>query len=236
MSFVIFFNSLAGEDEDNAADDCRAVFAKELAVGARNLDDVEDLVGNLDEDDVDAAVPMLDVLEALTTPFFTPILPIVPEPEFEARNPESRVPMDETATAEVRDFPDPTTIEICRLPALRRLCLPDPEPAEELDATIGGASPNDGIGDLDREVDVDAIEPCGWACAVPSRAEDKPAKLPPAQAVVGFAGARTDLLFGTTEGRPNLFVSFSCFVAGMCSGLTAVTVVVGLGMLLGGGP
>jgi len=207
LSFIIFFNSLAGEDEDNTADDCRAVFANELAVGARNLDDVEDLVGTLDEDDVDAAVPMLDVLEALTTPFFTPILPMVPEPVFEARIPESLVPMDETATAEVRDFPDPTIIEFCRLPALHRLCLPDPEPAEELDATIGGTSPNDGIGDLDR--DVDAIEPCGCACAVdicadsfavPSRAEDKPATLPLAQAVVGFAGARTDLLFETTEG------------------------------------
>ncbi len=161
LSFTIFFNSLAGEDEeDNTTDDCRAVFAKELAVGASNLDDVEDLVGTLVEDDVDVAVPMLDVLEALTTPFFTPILPMVPEPEFEAWIPESLVPMDETATAEVRDFPDPTIIEFCRLPALRRLCLPDPEPAEELDAIIG-ASPNGGIGDLDREVYEDAIEPCG---------------------------------------------------------------------------
>ena len=42
-------------------------------------------------------------------------------------------------------------------------------------------------------------------------------------------------MFETMEGRPNLFVSFSCFVAGIGSGLTAVTVVVGLGMLLGGG-
>ena len=137
---------------------------------------------------------MLDVLEALTTPFFTPILPMVPEPGFEARIPESLVPMDEAATAEVRDFPDPTIIELCRLPALCRLCLPDPEPAEELGAIVG-VSPNGGIGDLDREVYEDAIEPCGCvdSFAVPSRAEDKPATLPLAQAVVRFAGARNRL-------------------------------------------
>lgn len=81
-----------------------AALAKELAVGANNLD--ESLDNCLVDDKDEPAVLVVDVLEALPEVCLEPILLTVPL--FELRPPPtSLVPIDETALAEVRDFPVP---------------------------------------------------------------------------------------------------------------------------------
>jgi len=104
LSWLTFSATFASttDDEEGAnalleVDVRCAAFAKELAVGANNLD--ESLVNCLVDDEDEPTVLVVDVLEASPNTCLEPMLFTVPP--FELRPPPSLVPIDETALAEV---------------------------------------------------------------------------------------------------------------------------------------
>ena len=209
-----------------AAEARRAPLARELAVGASNLDEVEGRAESRDEEE--AAVPTLDVLEALPTAFFSPRLPtpLPPVPVADTRAAESLVPTEDTLVAEILDLPVPAT-ELKRLALLCKLFRPEPVPMLEDDARVDMV-PKEGSGDLERERVEEAMEPAwvvegtaGPFCFTTRTGGTRP-PLPLALAFVGLAGATEDFLVDTRDGGPIFsfpFTSGSGLGAGAAVGL-----------------
>jgi hypothetical protein len=116
------------------------VFAKELAVGAKSLED-ESLEECLDEEEPEAGT-LLGTPES----FFDPMLPTPIEDSLVEVEKEDRVPIEETPT-KLPAFED-TPVPVIEL------ILPTLVPIMKL-PLVEGAVPNEGIGDLARDEDVE---------------------------------------------------------------------------------
>ena len=185
--------------------------ANELAVGANSR---EEEVESLEDEE-----PVLEAFTAATGParaFFDPMLLMFPDDDVLVEN---LVPIDDTFVELVWDIPVPIS-ELLRAPE-RELFLLIRVPAAPLMTLllVEGATPNEGIGDLERE---DDIVPFAESCSLLTRSEGTRVAL--AVAMVGRAGAMEAFCTRTLGAAIFSFVA-STFAG--CTGLGMLEAVVG---------
>ena len=169
--------------------------------------------------------PVLEAFTAATGParaFFDPMLLMFPDDDVLVEN---RVPIDDTFVELVWEIPVPMS-ELLRAPE-RELFLLVRVPAAPLMRLllVEGATPNDGIGDLEREDD-EAIVPFAESVSLLTRREGT--RVPLAVAIVGRAGAM-EAFCARTLGAAIFSLVTSAFAG--CTGLGMLEDIVGGALL-----